>query len=108
MNDWPSSWGTDEAMKAKEPRLSFLIPRFLNTGGRVLFLWNHGVLDGADRVMIYEGEIDALTAIEAGQKGTRDIAGRFIRPELPAPRQLILDQGKDLNEFYHLMQSKKC
>jgi len=33
-----------------------------------------------------------------------DAAGRFIRAGLPAPRQLILDKGKDLNEFYQLMK----
>jgi hypothetical protein len=31
---------------------------------------------------------------------SQDVVGRFIRAWLPAPRQLILDQGKDLNEFY--------
>jgi len=35
-------------------------------------------------------------------KGTRDIAGRFIRAGLPAPRQLILDKRKDLNDFCQL------
>lgn len=81
--------------------------------------------------LICEGEIDALTAIQAGEigvglpgwshwkdawigdfkgkdvvlvmdaddagrKGTRDIAGRFIRAGIPAPRQLILDEGEGL------------
>ncbi len=113
------------------------ITRFLNTAGRVPCLWNHDAIEGADRVLICEGEIDALTAIQAGEigvglpgwshwkdawigdfkgkdvvlvmdaddagrKGTRDIASRFIRAGHPAPRQLILDQGKDLNEFYQL------
>jgi hypothetical protein len=27
-------------------------------------------------------------------------AGRFIRAGLPAPRQMILDKRKDLNEFF--------
>jgi len=36
----------------------------------------------------------------------RDIAGRFIRAGLPAPRLLILDKGKDLNEFYQLANRK--
>ena len=113
------------------------VPRFLNTGGRVPCLWNHDAIAPSDRVLICEGEIDALTAIqagetgvglpgwshwkdewikdfagkdvvlvldadEAGRKGTRDIASRFIRAGHPAPRQLILDQGKDLNDFYQL------
>jgi len=113
------------------------ITRFLNTAGRVPCLWNHDVIDGAARVLICEGEIDALTAVQAGQagvglpgwshwkdawirnfkgkdavlvmdadeagrKGTRDIAGRFLRAGLPAPRQLILDEGQDLNEFFQL------
>lgn len=113
------------------------VPRFLNTGGRVPCLWNHDAIAPSDRVLICEGEMDALTAIqagetgvglpgwshwkdewikdfagkdvvlvldadEAGRKGTTDIARRFIRAGYPAPRQLILDQGKDLNDFYQL------
>ncbi len=113
------------------------VPRFLNTAGRVPCLWNHDAIDAADRVLVCEGEIDALTAIqagetgvglpgwshwkdewirdfagkdvvlvldadEAGRKGTKDIASRFIRAGHPAPRQLILDRGKDLNEFFQL------
>ena len=113
------------------------ITRFLNTAGRVPCLWNHDAIEDAARVLICEGEIDALTAIQAGeigvglpgwshwkdawigdfkgkdvvlvmdadaagQKGTRDIASRFIRAGHPAPRQLILDEGQDLNEFYQL------
>ena len=115
------------------------ITRFLNIGGRVPCLWNHDAIAGADRVLVCEGEIDALTAIQAGQvgvglpgwshwkdawiedfrgkdvvlvldadeagrKGTRDIAGRFIRAGHPAPRQLIIDKGKDLNDFYQLAE----
>jgi hypothetical protein len=38
----------------------------------------------------------------AGRKGTREIAGRFIRAGHPAPLQLVLDEGKDLNDFYRL------
>jgi len=30
--------------------------------------------------------------------------GRFIQAGLPAPRQLIMDKGKDLNEFYQLIK----
>jgi DNA primase len=113
------------------------ITRFLNTAGRVPCLWNHDAIAGADQVLICEGEIDALTAVQAGQvgvglpgwshwkdawigdfrgkdvilvldadeagrKGTLDIARRFIRAGYPAPRQLILDEGQDLNEFYQL------
>jgi DNA primase len=111
------------------------VPRFLNTGGRVPCLWNHDAIAAADQVLICEGEIDALTAIQAGQtavgvpgwaafkdewvrdfrdkdvilvmdadeagrKGLRDIARRFQRAGLPAPRQMILDEGTDLNDFY--------
>ena len=61
----------------------------------------------ADLIKLYVKESRSVQDVAAGRKGTRDIAGRFIRAGLPAPRQLILDQGKDLNEFYHLMQSKK-
>ena len=113
------------------------VPRFLNSAARVPCLWNHDAIAGAGRVLVCEGEIDALTAIQAGQvgvglpgwshwkdawirdfrgktvilvmdaddagrKGTRDIARRFIRAGHPAPRQMILDKGKDLNEFYQL------
>jgi hypothetical protein len=42
----------------------------------------------------------------AGRKGTRDIASRFLRAGLPAPRQLILDKEKDLNEFYNMTRRK--
>jgi len=41
----------------------------------------------------------------AGRTGALDIAGRFIRAGLPAPRHLILDKGKDLNEFYQLAKN---
>jgi len=34
--------------------------------------------------------------------GSANRSGRFIRAGLPAPRQLILDKGKDLNDFYQL------
>lgn len=109
------------------------IPRFLNTGGKVPFLWNHDSIRQADQVLICEGEIDALSAImagfvgiglpgwshwkdawlkdfrgkdvimvldadPAGQKGTADISKRFMKAGLPCPRQLVLDEGKDLNE----------
>jgi hypothetical protein len=118
------------------------ITRFLNTAGRVPCLWNHDAIEGADRVLVCEGEMDALTAIEAGQvgvglpgwahwkdewigdfrgkdivlvldadeagrKGTQDIASRFIRAGHRAPRQLVIDQGKDLNEFFLLMRENK-
>jgi DNA primase len=111
------------------------IQRFLNTGGRVPCLWNHDAIEAADRVLICEGEIDALTAIQAGQaavgvpgwaafkdewtrdfrgkdvilvmdaddagrKGTLDIVRRFQRAGLPAPRQMKLAEGTDLNDFY--------
>jgi len=109
------------------------VPRFLNTSGKVPFLWNHDAVREADRVMICEGEIDALSAImaglvgvglpgwshwkdawtldfkgkdvilvldadPAGQKGTADIAGRFMKAGLPCPRQLVLKEGEDLND----------
>lgn len=120
---------------SKEEADSRQVPRFLNTAGRVPCLWNHDVIDGSGRILICEGEIDALTAVqagevgvglpgwghfkdawimdfrgkdvvlvldadEAGRKGTLDIASRFIQEGLPAPRQLVLDKGKDLNEYY--------
>jgi DNA primase len=110
------------------------VPRFLNTGGIVPCLWNHDAVAAADRVIIAEGEIDALSAIvagyvgvglpgwshwkdawtpdfagkdvflvmdadEAGRKGTADIARRFRKAGLPCPRQLILTEGKDLNDI---------
>ncbi len=43
-----------------------------------------------------------LEADGAGQKGTTDIAGRFMRAGLPCPRQLVLERGKDLNEVIQL------
>ena len=43
--------------------------RFLNTGGHVPCLWNHDAIASADRVLICEGEIDALTALTAGHIG---------------------------------------
>lgn len=48
------------------------------------------------------GRIKYLEAI--GRKGTRDIANRFIRAGLPVSRQLILDEGQDLNDFYRSIQ----
>jgi len=110
------------------------IPRFLFPGGSIPCLWNHDAVAGADRVIIAEGEIDALSAIvagyvavglpgsaswkdawtrdfagkdvflvldadAAGQKGTRDIASRFRKAGLPCPRQLVLTEGKDLNDI---------
>jgi len=36
-----------------------------------------------------------MDADEAGRKGPLDIAGHFIRAGLPAPRQLILDEGDE-------------
>jgi len=109
------------------------VPRFLNTGGIVPCLWNHDAVADADRVIIAEGEVDALSAIvagyvgvglpgwshwkdawtrdftgkdvflvmdadEAGRKGTADIARRFRKSGLPYPRQLVLDEGTDLND----------
>jgi hypothetical protein len=47
---------------------------------------------------------DENTANGNRVKEIRDIAGRFIRDGLPAPRQMILNKGKDLNEFYQLMK----
>jgi len=111
------------------------VQRFLNTGGPIPCLWNHDAIAAADRVLICEGEVDALTAIQAGQtavgvpgwaafkdewvrdfrgkdvvlvmdaddagrKGALDIGRRFQRAGLLAPRQLILDEGTDLNDFY--------
>jgi len=49
-----------------------------------------------------KGVVLVMDADEAGRKGTRDISGHFIRAGLPAPCQLSLGQGKDLNEFYQL------
>lgn len=39
-----------------------------------------------------------LDADDAGRKGSADIAGRFIGASLPCPRQLVLTEGKDLND----------
>ena len=39
-----------------------------------------------------------LDADKAGEKGTADIARRFMKAGLPCPRQLILTGGKDLND----------
>lgn len=43
------------------------VPRFLNTGGSVPCLWNHDAIADASRVIITEGEIDALSYIVMGQ-----------------------------------------
>lgn len=111
------------------------LPRFLNTGGVVPCLWNHDAIAGADRVLICEGEVDALTAIvagyvgvglpgwshwkdvwtpdfagkdvvlvldadDAGRQGTRQVVASFIRAGQPVPRQIVLDEGKDLNDVF--------
>lgn len=39
------------------------IARFLNTAGKVPCLWNHDAVAAANKVIITEGEIDALSAI---------------------------------------------
>ena len=44
--------------------------------------------------------------LQSGRHEALDIAGRFIRAGLPAPRQLILDEGRDLNEFYRQAKDK--
>jgi len=112
------------------------IPRFLNTGGAIPCLWNHDAIKDAASILICEGEIDALTALEAGQAGVglpgaknfkpewiadfdgkdvvlvldADKAGRegaasiarmFIKAGRKPPRQLVLADGQDLNEFYN-------
>jgi hypothetical protein len=43
------------------------VPRFLNTGGIVPCLWNHDAVADADKVIITEGEIDALSWIVMGK-----------------------------------------
>jgi hypothetical protein len=58
-----------------------------------------GDFKGKDVVLVIDAD-------DAGRKGTRAIAARFIRAGLPAPRQLILDKGKGLNEFYNLTRRK--
>ena len=110
--------------------------RFLNTGGAIPCLWNHDVIKDAATVLICEGEIDALTALEAGhagvglpgaknfkaewiadfdgkdvvlvldadkagQEGTAAIVKAFIKTGRKPPRQLVLDEGQDLNDFYN-------
>lgn len=50
--------------KADADRLE--IPRFLNSGGPVPCLWNHDVIRQSDRILICEGEVDALSAVCAG------------------------------------------
>ena len=110
------------------------VPRFLNTGGIVPSLWNHDAIQEADRVVVCEGEIDALSAIMAGfvgvglpgwshwkdawtmdfkgkdvilvmdadlagEKGSIDIARRFMKAGLRCPLQLVMEEGKDLNDL---------
>ena len=41
-----------------------------------------------------------MDADDAGRKGTLDIVRRFQRAGLPAPRQMKLAEGMDLNDFY--------
>lgn len=111
-------------------------PRFLNTGGAIPCLWNHDAIKDAATVLVCEGEIDALTALEAGQvavglpgaknfksewiadfdgkdvvlvldadkagqEGTASIARMFIKAGRKPPRQLVLADGQDLNDFYN-------
>ena len=42
-----------------------------------------------------------LDADAAGQKGTADIAGRFMKAGLPCPRQMVLPAGTDMNDALH-------
>ncbi len=41
---------------------------------------------------------NSLTGKDAGGRG------RFVCAGLPAPRQLVLDLGKDMNEFYQMVK----
>lgn len=54
---------------SKEEAHCYQVPRFLNTGGPVPCLWNHDAVVKASRVIICEGEIDALSAIMAEHIG---------------------------------------
>ena len=65
----------------------------------VLFLMLWIKYCGMEYAIIIESE---TTANGNRVEEIRDIAARFIRAGLLAPRQLILDSGKDLNEFYRL------
>lgn len=46
---------------------------------------------GKDVILVLDADV-------AGQKGTADIARRFLKAGLPCPRQLVLTAGKDLND----------
>lgn len=122
-----------EAMKTPDGRS---MSRFLNTGGAIPCLWNHDAIKAAATVLVCEGEIDALTALEAGQaavglpgaknfkaewiadfdgkdvvlvldadeagrEGSASIARMFIKAGRKPPRQLVLADGQDLNDFYN-------
>lgn len=52
---------------AKDEADRLEVPRFLNTGGTVPCLWNHDAVAAAVRVIITEGEIDALSWIVMDQ-----------------------------------------
>ena len=115
--------------------------RFLNTGGGIPCLWNHDAIKDAATVLICEGEIDALTIIEAGQvgvglpgaknfkpewiadfdgkdvilaldddnagrEGSASIARQFMQAGRRSPRQLVLDKGQDLNDFWNSLKGE--
>jgi hypothetical protein len=51
---------------SKQEAESRQVTRFLNTGGKIPCLWNHEAIADALKVLICEGEIDALSAIGKG------------------------------------------
>lgn len=74
--------------------LSAIVKGFVAVG---LPGWSHWK-DAWTRDFAGKDIILVLDADAAGQKGTADIAKRFVNAGLTCPRQLILKEGKDLND----------
>lgn len=62
--------------------------------------WSHWKTDwtkdftGKDVILVLDGD-------EAGRKGAQLVAESFIRTGLSVPLQIVLDEGKDLNDVFH-------
>jgi DNA primase len=91
--------GADEVLitEGEIDALSAIVMGFAAVG---LPGWSHWK-DAWTKDFIGKDVFLVLDADAAGQKGTADIAKRFMKAGLPCPRQLTLTEGQDLNDALH-------